>query len=266
MRIFLSLLFFCIIAYVILTAWLYFNQRNMMYHPEKDEYNLAYYNLKNTKEVTLTTIDGLKLQAWYHKPSKNKPMAIFLHGNAGNLGDRADKLQELIVMGYGFIIPAWRGFGKSEGTPSLQGLYLDAEAAINFARKEGYKINKTIMIGESLGTGIATKMASKYRFKGLFLITPYTSIANRAQELYPVIMIKKFLKDNFSVIDNIKCIDQPLFIIHGTADNIIPYQHSENILQEAQEPKKLILYPNIGHVNYNITEAFTQMDKFFKNN
>jgi len=263
MRIALISLLCCAIAYALLMTWLYLNQRNLMYYPKKEIQAFEHYSLKGAKEITLTTTDGIKLQAWYRKAKANKPMVIFLHGNAGNLEDRIDKLNQLITMGYGFITPSWRGYGKSDGTPTMQGLYFDAEAAIDYARTQGYKIDQIIMIGESLGAGIATEMATRYQFKGLFLITPYTSISKRAEELYPIILANKFTKDNFNVIDKIAQVEQPILIIHGTNDKIIPHRHSENIFAIAKEPKKLIIYPNIGHVDYNVAEVFTEMDKFF---
>ncbi len=235
-----------------------------MYYPEKESHSLEYYNLKDTEEITLTTEDGVKLQAWYRKPSDGEHMVIFLHGNAGNIEDRADKLEQLIDMGYGFVIPAWRSFGKSKGIPTMQGLYLDAEAAINFVHERGYKLDNAIIIGESLGTGIATEMATRHKFKGLFLITPYKSIAQRAGELYPMMAFKHLTKDNFNVIDKIASINQPVLIIHGANDKVIPHSHSEEIFVKACEPKKLIIYPEVGHSDYNVEEVFTQMDDFFK--
>lgn len=263
MRMIIALIGSCIAVYMLFVTWLYINQRNMMYHPEKETHAIEHYKLKNTDEIRLTTDDGIDLQVWYHKPANNEPMTIFLHGNAGNLEDRVDKLKQLIEMGYGFIIPAWRGFGKSKGSPTMQGLYLDAEAVVDFVKKRGYKLSNTIMIGESLGTGIATEMATRYKFKGLFLITPYKSIAERAEELYPAMALKWLTKDNFNVIDKISAINQPVLIIHGTSDKVVPYSHAVSIFNRAQEPKKFITYPNIGHSNYDVKDIFTQMREFF---
>lgn len=252
-----------IAAYSAAVVYMYVNQRGLMYHPEQEKHGLSYYNLSNTEEITLISADGTKLQAWYRKPDNGCDMTVFLHGNSGSLDDRADKLKQLADMGYGFIIPAWRGFGKSEGTPEMEGIYGDARAAIKFAESEGYHVEDMVLIGESLGTGIATKMATEYKFKGLFLITPYTSIADRGAELYPVLPVQSLTKDNYSVIDKIADIKQPLLIIHGTKDLIIPHAHAEKIIATAMEPKKLVIYPDIGHTNYDIKAVFTEMRNFF---
>ncbi len=258
-----SILIIIPLIYLVIIVLIYINQRSMMYHPHKETHDLASYHLDKTSEITLITEDKIKLQAWVRKPDHGQEMVVFLHGNAGNLENRADKLKQLAEMGYGFIIPAWRGFGKSEGSPTEQGLYLDAEAAISYLKAQHYPLAQTIMIGESLGTGIATAMALKYKFKGLFLITPYTSIADRAAEIYPFMFAQYLTKDNFKVLANIAEINQPLLIIHGTKDVVVPYEHAERIFAKAKEPKKLITYPGIGHNNYDVEEVFKQMQQFF---
>lgn len=249
--------------YIVLLSVIYFNQRSLLYHPHKEEHPLSYYHIDNAEEITLTTEDNIKLEAWYRPADKNHDMIIFLHGNAGNLNNRAEHLKILAQMGYGFIIPAWRGFGKSKGTPTMDGLFLDAKAAIKFVQEKGYDLKHTIIIGESLGTGIATQMALEYKFKGLFLITPYTSIADRASEIYPFMFAQVLTKDNFKVLDNIKSINQPLLIIHGTEDKVVPYQHSEKIYAAALEPKKLIIYPDKNHVDYDKKQIFLEMNNYF---
>lgn len=265
MHLFKIILLSLVALYLCTIAILYCTQRSLMYHPDKEKNSLASFNIKNAEEITLTTDDNIKLQAWFRPSNKNHNMVIFLHGNAGNLEDRVEHLKALTDMDYGFIIPAWRSFGKSQGNPSLKGLYLDAKSAIDYLTNHGYSLANTIIIGESLGTGIATEMALRYKFKGLFLITPYTSVADRADEIYPYMFAKQLTKDNFKILDKIADINQPLLIIHGDSDNMVPYSHSQIIFAAAKDPKKFILYPNINHTNYNKCEVFLEMDKFFSN-
>lgn len=266
LKFFFSLVAIIIILYISILSYLYFNQRDFLYHPSKVSSSIDGINLANTEEITLTSKDGVKLEAWYRKPDSSKKMAIILHGNSGNISNRAHLLQELINLGYGFIIPAWRGFGKSEGSPSLSGLYLDAESAIEFLKSQNIKLSDTIIIGESLGTGIATKMATQYKFKGIFLITPYKSIAARADELYPFMMARYLTKDNFSVIDNIDKVNQPVLIIHCTDDDVIPLHHAQEVYAKAKDPKRMVTYQGCNHTNYDANDAFKQMDSFIAKN
>jgi uncharacterized protein len=249
--------------YFALLAIIYFNQRDLLYHPAKELHSFESYKFLNTKEIQLLTADNVRLRAWYKEPDKAGLMVIFLHGNAGNISNRIDKLKALIDHGDGFIIVEWRGFGKSEGVPTKNGLFLDAEAGINFLKQNNYDLTKIIIIGESLGTGVAVEMATRYKFKGVFLLTPYTSIVDRASEIYPYLPVKYLTKDNFVVLDKIDKINQPLLIVHGTADNVVPYEHALKVFQRAKEPKELITYFGSGHNNYDVVDAFNKLHQYF---
>lgn len=252
-----------LVCYIALVGWLYVNQRLLLYFPEKQIGDISEYNLSNSQEVFLTTTDTTRIQAWYHLPSNDKPMVIWFHGNSGNISTREEKFRELLDMGYGYIAPSWRGFGKSGNTPSMDGLYSDAYSTIEFLKNLGIKPENTILIGESLGSGIAMKVALENNFKGIFLIAPYTSIADRAQEIYWYLPVKYLVLDNFSTLDKVDKINTPLLIVHGSKDDVMPPSHSNYIFQKANEPKKLILYEGKGHGNLDTREIFNEMDKFF---
>jgi hypothetical protein len=256
--------FFLIIAivYTGVILGIYFNQRNLQYHPNKEVKDVAAYDLGDTTEIFLTTSDGAKIQTWVHMPKPGMPMTIWYHGNAHHLGQRAEKFKQLIDLGYGFIAPSWQSFGKSDGVPSQAGIYEVARLAIKYSQQLGFKTEDTILIGESLGSGIASQMATEHKFKGVFLITPYTTIADRAQEMYWYLPVKYLTKDNFNNIDNISRINAPVLIVHGDDDDIIPHSHSQKLFEKALEPKKLIIYPGKHHSDLDVKEIFTEMDKF----
>jgi len=250
--------------YVFVSYWVYSNQSSLLYFPEKEMKGLAEYNLGDTKEVFLEASDGMKLQTWYKMPSKEgMPMIVYYHGNAYTLGHRAMKFKEIIDRGYGFIAISWRGFGKSEGHPSEQGLYRDARAAIGFLEELGYKTEDAIVVGESLGSGLAVKMATERKFKGVFLITPYTKIADRAKEIYWYLPVHALINDNFDNINNIANINAPLIIAHGDDDDVIPHTHSEKLMQNAKDPKKLIIYSGKGHANLDNRVIYGAMSEYF---
>lgn len=255
----------CIALYLFANAWLYLNQRSLLYFPDKNIKSVEEYNLAGTKDLMIDSTDGTRIQLWYHEPAKNMPMVLYLHGNSYNLGQRALRLKELVDMGYGFIAPSYRGFGKSEGTPDKAGILSDAEAAIKFLETSGYSTDKTIIIGESLGSGVASEMAIRHKFKDILLITPYTTIADRAQEMYWYVPVKYLVKDNFGSIDKVEKLDIPLLIVHGTKDDVIPHSHSEKLIALAHEPKKLIIYEGKGHANLDYREVFKDMTKYFSN-
>jgi pimeloyl-ACP methyl ester carboxylesterase len=252
-------LYFLIIAYV------YFNQQNLLYHPYDDKSTPQMFGMQKTKEVFLEASDGNKIQAWYKKPGKLGKMVIFYHGNTGNIPYKIDKLSVLDDLGYGYLIPSWRGFGKSEGKPSKEGIYNDARAAVEFLNSEGYDVAKdVILVGESLGSGVAVKMASEHKFLAMFLITPYDSMANVANFHYPFLPARLLIKDNYNAIDHIEQVDIPMLIIHGDDDKTIPDELSASLFAKAQmEQKKRIIYKDIGHTTYDNEVVFTEMSKFF---
>lgn len=251
-----------VIMYFGTLVWLYFNQRSLLYFPDNDIKDVSSYNLNHTQEIFLQSEDGVRVQAWYHPPADGKPMILWFHGNAYNLAQKAPYFRRLLDMGYGILAPSWRGFGRSEGIPSKKGIFNDAHAAINYLQQIGYKTEDTILLGESLGSGIATKIATEHRFKGLMLITPYTSVADRAQEIYWYLPVKVLVTDDFNCIDNIDLINMPLLLVHGTNDYTIPHHHSEELIAKALEPKKLVLYDGKGHGNLDSKRIFKEMDEF----
>ncbi|RZI46979.1 alpha/beta fold hydrolase [Rickettsiales endosymbiont of Peranema trichophorum] len=253
-----------LLGYFGVVGYMYTFQRDFQYSPikESSEEALDRQDLENTTEVFVQTSDGLQIQAWYH-PSNTGKMVLFLHGNAGTLSTRVQKMKKLMQMGYGFIMPAWRGFGKSEGAPTEEGLYKDARATIKFIQSQGYQTENIIVVGESLGTGVATKMATEHKFHGVFLISPYTSFYDLGHQRYPYLPIHLLMKDNFDNAKNIEQIDVPILLFHGDNDDIIPHHHSLALLDKIKQEKKLILHPGIGHSNYDIDVVFSEMDRFF---
>lgn len=224
--------------------------------------NIEEYGMNGVREVYIDSADGTKLQTWYAMPKPAMPMIVYYHGNSVNLSTRVSKFNELMDMGYGFVAITYRGFGRSEGAPSKDGIYDDARAGMAFAKQLGFKSEDLILIGESIGTGMATKMATENDVRGVLLITPYTSIADRGQETYWYLPIRHLVFDNFSNADIIAQVKAPILMIHGDNDDVIPHTHSEKLAELITSPYKLIIYPNINHSNYNSREVFMEMTKF----
>jgi dipeptidyl aminopeptidase/acylaminoacyl peptidase len=248
---------------LVIAGWVYFNQRSLLYFPDVDVKAPSEYGLLNMQDLTIKSLDGTNIQLWYQEPKDGMPVVLYLHGNSYNLGQRVHRFQELTDMGYGIIAPSYHGFGKSEGKPSRKAILSDARAAVKFLQDNGYSSEKSIVIGESLGSGVAVAIANEFQFAGVFLITPYTSIANRAQEIYWYLPVSILIKDNFISYDKIDKINAPLLIIHGTKDDIIPHSHSEELIDLANEPKKLIIYEGKGHSNFDNREIFKELTRYF---
>ena len=244
-------------------GWIYFNQRKLLFFPDTAIKSVSEYNLEGTQDLMIETNDGTKIQLWYHPAKEGMPMTLYLHGNSYNLGQRALKFRELIDLGYGFIAPSYEGFGKSEGLPSKETVLESARTAVRFLKDQGFKTEDVLLIGESLGSGIAINLAVEDHYRGAFLITPYTSIADRAQEIYWYLPVRYLLKDGIESEIFIDKINTPLLMVHGTNDLIIPHTHSYKLMNVAKDPKKLIIYEGKGHSNLDTREIFKEMTEYF---
>ena len=164
-----NLFLFIFLIYVLICIFLFFNQRNLMYHP--DENNYSGDNLEvGIEKVSIQTTDNINLLGWFHnKNLKSYKTIVYFHGNAGTLENRIHKLNHFKDMDVNFLIIAWRGFSGNKGKPTEEGLYTDGRSAINWLKEKGLKEEDIIVYGESLGTGIATEISQNKNFAGLIL-------------------------------------------------------------------------------------------------
>ncbi len=260
----LSFLQLIILVYLFLLAFLYFYQRNLMYHPDENNY----FNDKlsvNIEEVEISTKDGFALLGWYHEKDirKNKTI-LFFHGNAGSLENRIHKLNHFKDMSVNFLIVAWRGFSGNKGKPSEEGLYKDGSSAINWLVREGVKEENIVIYGESLGTGVATHLSQNKNFAGIVLETPFTSMIDAAKTFYPYIPVSLLLKDKFDNKSKIKNIKVPILIMHGEADQIVPFFMGKKMYEKANEPKYSYFTKHDNHMmeyDENLVKALSSFLK-----
>lgn len=259
-----KLLGLLLVVYIAIVGWVYINQRALMYFPDHTIKEVAEYNLNHTEDFLVKSSDGKMIQMWFHKPTKaDMPVVLYFHGNSHNLGFYSLKFKELIDLGYGFLVPSYHGFGKSEGSPNKDLILEDARTAVKTLQEKGYKTEDVVLIGESLGTGPALQMAVEHQFKAICLIAPYTSIVARAQEIYWYIPTQLLLKDNFTNDDKIANVKAPIFIVHGGNDEVIPDSHSKKLFEVAVHPKKLVIYEGKNHNNLDTRDVFRKMTDFF---
>ena len=187
-------------------------------------------------EVAIPGPDGAALRAWYREADAGRPTLILFHGNAGfGWG----KLEAFAARGFGLLMTSYRGYAAAPGTPSEAGLLADARAALAWAAAGGLAPEETVLYGESLGTGVAARMALEPGdWRALVLDAPYTSIVDRAAEIYSIFPVRFLLRDRFETDTFIDRIDTPLLILHGTADIVIPVEHGRTLLDLAEEPKR----------------------------
>ena len=226
-----------IIAYLVLLVFIYFYQRNLLYHPsdnnyQKDKIQFSY------DEIFIKVDDKIKLKSWIiNKNLKKFKTLLFFHGNAGELSNRIYKLNELNKLDINILLISWRGFSGNEGSPTEENLYKDAKAAIKWLNRKEVENNKIILYGESLGTGVAVEIGKKNNFNSIILESPFTSMENAAKIYYPYLPVKLLLKDKYNSISKIKKITTPILIMHGKKDDIVPFSMGKELFEKANNPK-----------------------------
>jgi len=239
--------------YCALVCGLFAFQRRLMYFPAKMTASPSAFGLTGVEEIFVETFDKVRLQTWVRAARPGYPTVLYFHGNALHLGERAAWFKALIDAGLGLVAVSHRGFGKSEGSPTEAGLYADARIAVDWA-EDTLKLpsKKLIYFGESLGSGVAVQMATE-RPPGLIVLqAPYTSVETRAAELYPfVIGIRHLVRDKYDSLSKIASVEAPLLILHGAKDAIIPLRHGKTLFAAANEPKTMVVYPDVHHDDFS---------------
>ena len=259
--IFFQILF---LVYFLVLVYLYFFQRNLMYHPNENNYSNDELKV-NVEKIKVITKDGIDLLGWYHEKNlKEFKTLLFFHGNAGSLENRIHKLNKFGEMKINFLIIAWRGFSGNKGKPSEKGLYEDGQSAIQWLLEKGLNEKDIIIYGESLGTGIATHLSQNKDFAGVILETPFTSMVDAAKTFYPYIPVNLLLKDKFKNEDKVKNINSPILIMHGEADQIVPFAMGKRIFEVANEPKFSYFTKHDNHMMEYDENLLKALNSFLK--
>ena len=225
------------LIYLIILVFLFFFQRSLLYHPNVNNYFNDRLKV-DIEEVQIKTSDNINLLGWFHKKDLNKfKTVVYFHGNAGKLENRIHKLNHFKDMDVNFLIISWRGFSGNSGKPTEKGLYEDGKSTIDWLKNIGLSDKDIVLYGESLGTGIATHIAQNRKFAGLVLETPFTSMVDAAKNVYPYIPVGILLKDRYENEKKIKHINIPVLVMHGEADQIVPFKMGKKIYEIANKPK-----------------------------
>ena len=253
-----------LVAYLVVIIFIYFYQRNLLYHPLENNYQNDKPQF-NYDEVSIKVDDEITLKSWLVNKDleKFKTLLIF-HGNAGNLSNRIYKLNELNKLDLNILLISWRGFSGNKGSPSEKNLYQDARAAVKWLNEKKVKNNQIVLYGESLGTGVAVEIAKNSDFNSVILESPFTSIENSAKIYYPYLPVKLLLKDRFDSINKIEMINIPILIMHGEKDDVIPIFMGKELFDKANNPKHSYFTPNDDHMMEFNSELLMEIQKFIK--
>ena len=263
-NIFIKSFFLLILIYFAITVVVYLFQRKLLYHPFSPQIT-GKGLIHNFETINFKTSDNFELKGWFHLKNSNKKTILFLHGNAGNLDNRIDKLNFLGNMDINFLIISWRGYSGNPGNPSETGLYKDALGGIEWLNKKGISNDRIILYGESLGTAIATEVAQNENFAGIILEAPFTSMVDMGQKIYPIFPVKFLLKDKYESKNKIKNIKSPILVLHGRKDKIVPFYMGEKIFEMANSPKFKYFTDLDDHMMNFDEKLVNEIDLFIRN-
>jgi hypothetical protein len=237
------------IAYAAATLGLWALQRELMYFPDaRGRVPPSFYPmLAGVNELRLTTADTVELVAWYAPAPEGRPTVVLFHGNASSLRGERYRLRSFMDAGMGALLLAYRGYSGNAGTPTETGLYADARAALDWLDARGVPRETIALYGQSLGTGVATKMAAERELGVLILEAPYTSTVDVAAYRFPVIPVDWLMQDRFESLARIGAIEEPLLVMHGDADTVIPQTFGRQLYAAANEPKEAFWPTGVGH-------------------
>jgi fermentation-respiration switch protein FrsA (DUF1100 family) len=251
-------------AYLGVIVVLMFLENRLVYHPVTAEEEWLDSPGPEVQDVYLTSADGTAVHAWWW-PVAGAPGAIlYSHGNAGNLSHRGRSVAQLrALLGESVLIFDYPGYGKSAGRPSEKGCCLAGEAAYDWlVQEQGIDPERIILFGGSLGGGIAVHLASQRKHRALVLAKTFTSLPDVAQSLYPWLPVRWLMRNRFDNLGKIGDCHRPVFFIHSTGDDLIPFRLAQRLYTAANQPKQFFEIPGGDHNDPLPTNAFRQLQVF----
>jgi len=241
-----------------LLAFVWSQQRRLIYFPSPGPLPSATTILPTGKDVVLDTEDGLRLAAWYFPaPSHDRaPAVVIFNGNAGYRWLRADLAVALNRYGLSVLLFDYRGYGGNPGRPTEEGLAADARAAQAWlAGQPDVDPSRIAYFGESLGAAVAVELAVHRPPAALVLRSPFTSLADVGVLHYPWLPVRQLLIDRYPSIERIVSVKAPVLVIAGDRDNVVPASLSRRLFDAAAEPKQYVVIPGVGHNDQGLLDG-----------
>ena len=225
--------------------YLFFPTKEIMYTPA--QLGLDY------EEVYFLTEDGRQLHGWY-LPRKTELTWLWFHGNGGNISHRVDEVALFHHrLGVNQFIFDYQGYGKSQGSPTEQGTYRDARAALEYLRaRPDVDSDRIVFFGRSLGSAIAVELASSQPPLAMVLVSPFASVSDMARLTMPSFLPLGWLvhwlaRNRYDSLTSIGRVQRPLVILHGEQDETVPVSQGRKLFEAANSPKQFRLLAGAGH-------------------
>ena len=239
-----TLIFIIVAVYGSFCLYVFLMQGRMIFYPNVPSRKLTASPADvglDYEPVTLTTSDQVKLQGWFIPASDAIGTLLFFHGNAGNISHRLDSLKLFHDLGLSTLIIDYRGYGRSQGSISEHGTYLDGEAAWDYlVRARKIPARRIVIFGRSLGAAIAAHVAAVEKPGALILESAFTSVPDMGARLYPALPVRLLSRYEYNTRKMLLAVSCPVLIIHSPHDDIIPFENGLQLYESAREPKMFL--------------------------
>jgi fermentation-respiration switch protein FrsA (DUF1100 family) len=212
----------------------------MLFHPTRGQPRTPAALGMPFEDVWLRATDGTRTQAWWI-PGTGRPFTlVFFHGNAGVMADRLENARQLHELGVSLLMAEYRGYGDSDGKPSEQGLFADAEAALSEARRRAAG-SKVVVFGRSLGGAVAIDLAARQAVDGLIVESTFTSLPDMA-DTTGLPLARRFVSYRFDSLGKMPRVTAPVLLVHGDADEVVPFWMGEHLREAARGARSVAFH------------------------
>jgi uncharacterized protein len=232
-----------LLGYAAIVGVVYLAQDKLVYFPGIGREHVATPETQGLayEDISIRTQDAETLHAWWVPAPDSRGSVLLFHGNAGNISHRIDYARMFHRLGYNTLLVDYRGYGKSTGAPSEEGMYRDAAAAWGWLTQARLlRQHDIVLFGESLGGAVACRLAQHHQPRALVLASTFTSVPDLGAEVYsflPVRLISRFSYDTRACLTKVSV---PVLIAHSPHDDIVPYAHGQKLYAAAREPKEFL--------------------------
>ena len=239
-----------------------FAEERLIFFPARRP--LAGWDMRGVERIRFQSADGTRLHGWYFSHPEQRAVVLFACGNAGNISYRAERLGEFCRRQRAALMAFdYRGYGLSEGKPTEKGVLMDARAARAWlATRAGMNQSEIVLLGESLGGGVMVDLASRDGARGLILERTFTSLPDVGAVHFPFLPVRWLMRNRLDSLKKIAGYRGPLLICHGDVDEIIPYELGQRLYEAANEPKRFVTLPGVGHNDPLPPEWDDSVDEF----
>jgi len=241
-------------------------QSKLIFFPETLPNDHAFYLAPGEEEVFIDTEDGERINGIWSHVDQSQGLVLYFHGNAGSLESWKGVARDFNGLGYEVLIIDYRGYGKSSGVITEEGLYEDAKATWNFALARGVPASSIVIYGRSIGSGPAAELALHASdARALILETPFTSLLSLAKSIYPFLLPDLTLRFRFETDQKLPLVKMPILMVHGTQDEIIPVSHSQELQNLLGTKSTLVIIDGANHNNVSAYPAYEDALRDFLN-